>query len=166
MLRPHGLTFSWCGAGLQAVASTSREPPGKQTSTVLSQGTSLPAAHLALQIQAGLNDMTLSNCQLFQHESMASAPGQGSFPRKLAIQSFIHDRFLGCGLWVFGEFGTPCLLLWLSGLCPSCEWASWTIWQPALEGDEVESSVVVLQHLAQRCLALNDSILGWGLQSL
>lgn len=80
--------LSWCGTGLQAVASTSREPPDKQTSVVLS---TLPAAHLALQIQAGLNDMTSSNCQLFLHESMAFEPGQGSFPQKLAIQSFIHE---------------------------------------------------------------------------
>lgn len=80
----------WCDTGLQAVASTSREPPDKQIIVVLSQGTSLPAAHLSLQIQAGLNDMMSSNCQLFLHESMAFEPGQGSFPRKLAIQSFIH----------------------------------------------------------------------------
>lgn len=66
----------------------SREPSGEQTSTVLSQGTSFPAAHLALQIQAGLDDMTSSNCQLFLHESMASVPGQGSFPRKPAIHSY------------------------------------------------------------------------------
>lgn len=82
--------LSWCGTGLQAVASPSREPPDKQTGVVLSQGTSLPAAHLALQIQAGLNDMTSSNCQLFLHKGVAFEPGQGSFPRKLAIQSFIH----------------------------------------------------------------------------
>lgn len=112
-MRPHGLTFSWCGAGLQAVASTSREPPGKQTSTVLSQGTSLPAAHLALQIQAGLNDMTLSNCQLFQHESMASAPGQGSFPRKLAIHS--HSSTIGSLAVASGCLGNWEHLVFYSG---------------------------------------------------
>lgn len=35
-----------------------------------------------------------------------------------------------------------------------------TMWQPALEGDKVDPSAVVLQHLAQGCLAPNDIAFG------
>lgn len=90
-MTPHGLTLSWCG--LQAVASTSREPLGKQTSTVLSHGTSLPAAHLALQIQAELNDNDIVKLPALLYESVASVLGQGSFPWKLAIHS--HSSTIG-----------------------------------------------------------------------
>lgn len=56
--------ISWCIIGLQIVTSTSREPPGNQICTVLSQGLTFPAAHMALQTQAGLGDVTLARKSL------------------------------------------------------------------------------------------------------
>lgn len=85
-------------------------------------------------------------------------PSHGSWP-----STVIHPLEVPW-LWPLSVWGNWEHLVLYSGEQDSVHLVSgpsWTVWQPALEGDKVEPSAVVLQHLAQGCPAMNDIAL-WG----